>query len=143
MSTKFQPRTIRGLSLAALVLGLSGFVGCGPSENMGAVNGTVKYEDGSPVAGGEVSLHPIDDPMIPSPIGYIQPDGSFTLFTEKPGDGARVGAYHVAVAPPPDDYGPKHPRPIAPKFANPETSGIDFEVKPGANTLSITVTRPK
>jgi len=29
------------------------------------------------------------------------------------------------------------------KFSNPQTSGIDFEVKPGTNELDITVTKPK
>ncbi len=116
--------------------------GCGPG-NMSPVAGTVKYDDGSPVIGGEVSLHPIDDPQLPSPVGYIQPDGSFKLFTRKPGDGVRQGKYKVVVAPPTDDYGPKNPRPIDPKFSDPNTSGIQFEVQPGDNVLTISVTRPK
>jgi hypothetical protein len=110
---------------------------------MAPVTGKVTYPDGSPATGGEVSLHHVDDPNVPSPVGYIQPDGTFTLFTEKPGDGVAVGKYKVAVASPTDDYGPKNPRPIDLKFADPKTSGIEFEVKPGANTLDVTVTRPQ
>jgi hypothetical protein len=110
---------------------------------MAPVTGTVRYDDGTPVTGGEVTLHPADDPKLPTGVAYIQPDGRFAVFTEKPGDGVRTGKYKVGVAPPTDDYGPRNPRPIDPKFADPATSGITFEVKPGPNTLDVTVTRPK
>ena len=123
-----------------LALGLAA-AGCG-GPNLAPVPGRVVYDDGSPVTGGEVSLHPADDPTVPSPVGYVKPDGSFALFTDRPGDGVRPGRYKVAVAPPTDDYGPKNPRPIDPKFAHPDRSGFEFEVKPGDNTLDLTVTRP-
>jgi hypothetical protein len=136
------PRLVRGLLGGSLAAILVAACGCG-SPDMAAVTGTVKYEDGSPVTGGEVILHPTDDPNLTSPLGYIQPNGTFALFTSRPGDGVRIGRYKVAVTPPTDDYGPKNPLPIDTKFANPNTSGIEFEVKPGSNTLDITVHRPR
>jgi hypothetical protein len=124
-----------------LVAGLLAAGGCGPAGRA-TVTGTVRYSDGSPVTSGEVLLYPADDPAAPSPVGHIQPDGSFALFTDRPGDGAPVGRYTVTVAPLGDEYNARNPRPIDPKYADPATSGLTYEVKPGTNTLDLTVTRP-
>lgn len=138
MTPRPSPRHVVGL----VALGLLPLAGCG-GPNMAPVTGTVRYEDGQPVTVGGVILSPAGDPNLPSATGDIRPDGTFTLSTAKPGDGAVVGRYHVLVVPPGDDYGPKNPRPIDPRFGDPKTSGIEFEVKPGPNTLPVTVHRPK
>jgi hypothetical protein len=110
---------------------------------MAPVKGKVAFQDGQPVAGGNVILQPADDPNVPSAIGEIQADGTFVMFTSKPGDGARIGRFHVLVQPVQDDYSARNPRPIDLKFSDPKTSGIEFEVKSGENTLNVTVHPPK
>ncbi len=76
--------------------------------------------------------------------GAIQPDGTFTLGTLSDSDGARIGPHKVSVS-----YagagGPKTPNFDAPDrvttkpkvpayYAAGDTSGLTFEVNPGANT---------
>jgi hypothetical protein len=65
------------------------------------VSGKVLYKDGSvpkaPVA--LVRFEPTQDSKAEirkSATGEIGPDGSFTLYTRKPGDGVFPGEYHVA-----------------------------------------------
>jgi hypothetical protein len=139
---KILPTFLRRGLLPALALVLLPLTGCGPG-NTAPVSGTVAYDDGSPVTGGEIILHPVDDAKATSPIAYIRPDGTFEVFTAKPGDGARVGKYRVTVTPPTDDYGPRNPLPIDRKFGDPATSGFECEVVPGPNTLTLKVHRPK
>ena len=78
--------------------------------------------------------------------GSVKSDGTFSWGTERPGDGARPGKYRVVVLP--RAVGEKEASQgmvpaVDPKYSKPQTSGIDFEVKPGQNELNITVTKPK
>lgn len=115
--------------------------GCGGGPKMAPVTGRVSYPDGSPVVAGKVLLVP-DDPTAPSAVAELEPDGSFAAFTDRPGDGARLGTYKVSVQPPGDDYSAKNPRPIDLKYEDPATSGFTVTVEDKPNTLDLTVTRP-
>jgi hypothetical protein len=143
MTASSRRRFLRYLS-SALAVTLLAAAGCG-GPKMAPVTGKVVFEDGRPVPGGKVILHPADDPNVPSAVGEIQDDGTFvTMSTERYGDGARVGRYRVLVQPVQDDYSARKPRPIDIKFSDPATSPVPvFEVKPGDNTLNVTVHPPR
>jgi hypothetical protein len=134
----------RGLTtLAALAL-LAGAAGCGSDRY--PVTGRVTYEDGSPVTEGNVIGHSGEGQTSVTVQGNVQSDGTFEWGTDKPGDGARPGKYRVAVIPRGvgDAEAAAGMLPaVDPKFGDPATSGIEFEVKAGRNELNITVTKPK
>ncbi len=67
-------------------------VGCGGS-NLAKVTGKVTY-NGNPVTSGTITFAAADKPAA---YGDLQPDGTYSLKTEKPGDGATPGAYQVMV----------------------------------------------
>src|SRR5262249_40387832 len=83
--------------------------------------------------------------------GAIQKDGTFWLSSEKPGDGARPGKYRVLVTPE-EGYEPDEARGIRAvrrqspgidgRYLDYKTSGLELEVKPGPNEVTLTVTRP-
>jgi len=134
----------RRLPTVAALLLLVGGVGC--SSGRYPVSGKVTYQDGSPVTEGSVIGEAKEGEERYSAQGSIQSDGSFQWGTERPRDGARPGKYRVVVVPralgDAEMAAGKLPA-IDPKFANPQTSGIDFEVKTSKNELNITVTRPQ
>jgi hypothetical protein len=82
---------------AFVVLGLLAFAsGCGPKgPEMVPVTGIVKL-DGVPVAGAGVTFMPISGGRPAT--GQTDPNGKFTLTTEKADDGALEGEYAIAVA---------------------------------------------
>jgi hypothetical protein len=64
------------------------------------VSGRVQYTDGSPITGGVrvIRLEPADDTTAEVrkvASGIIAPDGTFEMFTRKPGDGVIAGKYLV------------------------------------------------
>jgi hypothetical protein len=82
------PRLSAFLALAAL-LGTS----CGPGRTpVHPVSGQVFFA-GKPTPGAVVVFHPVgtEDPQGPRPSGKVQEDGSFSLTTFTPGDGAPEG----------------------------------------------------
>lgn len=97
-------RTLSSLGYAALALLV--VVGCaqpdGPVWNLDPhpVKGRVVY-DGKPAEGVLVGLIPIDAPMPPAipanPTAITGPDGTFTIGTISPGDGACVGRYQIVL----------------------------------------------
>jgi hypothetical protein len=130
-------------TLAALVF-LVGVAGCGGGRY--PVHGRVVYEDGSSVTEGIVIGEKIEGDRRVKAQGSVKSDGTFSWGTLRPGDGAEPGKYRVVVVP--RAVGEKEAsQGVLPavdrKFSNPQTSGIDFEVKPGRNELDITVTKPK
>jgi hypothetical protein len=86
--------TARLLPLAAIL-----FLGCsGDSADMLSVTGTVKNADGSAITaeeGGKVLFTPDGSGAAAS--GSVEKDGSFTMMTEKPGDGVKPGKYKVVL----------------------------------------------
>lgn len=69
--------------------------GCGPKVALYPVTGTVEFR-GKALTTGVVAFHH-DDGTSPIAKGDIQSDGSFTLLTHSPGDGAVAGTYAVTV----------------------------------------------
>ena len=74
-----------------------------------------------------------------SSVGEITVDGSFTLFTQKPGDGVPPGEYDVNIARRYID--PEHPAPrvIDAKYEMPATSGLKATVEAKKNTFEFKV----
>jgi hypothetical protein len=110
--------------------------GCSSSGNY-PVRGKVVDPAGQPIPGLEGSQIQFTGPT--SSVGEIAADGSFTLFTEKPGDGVPPGEYQVNI---PRRYlDPEHPAPqaIDAKYEKLETSGLKVTVEPKTNTFEFKV----
>jgi hypothetical protein len=135
------PYRARFLPLLFLVVYASG---CGSGRCK--VTGRVTYDDGSPVEAGTVIGEATVNGKPVGVQGNIARDGTFSLGSSRPGDGALPGNYRVLVMPVAlgDSELAAGKRPaFGGKYTKFETSGITFEVKPEANVLNITVERPK
>lgn len=140
------PRIAPAALAAAILACVAAAPGCGESgPTMGRVAGKVTY-NGKPVPKGTISFQSTA-PGGRNATGAIAEDGSYTLQTENPGDGAIVGDYKVAVTARDDvilDYIPKKappPKRLTPeKYENPETSGLTAKVEPGSNTRDFPLT---
>jgi hypothetical protein len=75
-------------SLLAMVL-----TGCSGGPRLGKVSGKVTFK-GKPVPTGTIMFYPDAGPAA---VGAIGPDGTYTLTTIKPGDGAVVGSHRVTI----------------------------------------------
>ena len=78
--------------MVLLVVGALSATGCSGS-NLVEVTGKVTYK-GKPVTSGTISFVAADKP---SAYGDLNPDGTYALHTNDPGDGATPGAYQVFV----------------------------------------------
>jgi hypothetical protein len=128
------------LTTLALLVGVAG---CGSGRY--PVTGRVLYKDGSPVTEGTVIGEAAEGDRKVMAQGAVQPDGSFSWGTERPGDGAWPGKYRVVVVARAlgEAEAAKGMLPaIDPKYSNPQTSGIEFDIKETHNEFTITVTRP-
>jgi hypothetical protein len=108
------------------------------------VTGSVKFADGTPLDEGMVICEKKEGKEIVQARGQLSKDGRFRLGTFAPGDGVSPGHYRVLVVPrglTQAEMSAQGPI-IDPKYSNYATSGITFEVKSGANSLDITVTKP-
>ncbi len=130
---------LRSLGLALILLALPA---CGSQRPaLYPVHGKVFF-DGRPAAGALVVFHPIRgaDPNIPRPSGTVRGDGSFSLGTFAPDDGAPSGDYNVAIvwltAPSPaaSQKGDITNR-LPDRYAHPQTSQLQAEVKDGPTEL--------
>jgi len=84
--------------VAVTTIGLSLVAGCGDDtglEKRYPVSGTVKYK-GQPVAKGQISFLGVDKTKQRDANGFIE-NGSYTLTTLTPGDGALPGEYAVTI----------------------------------------------
>jgi hypothetical protein len=91
--------TRRRFVLLLLVVGLVSQVGCGTRTSY-QVSGKAQYKDSSPITGGVrvVRLEPTQSSTAAvrkAATGEIGADGSFDLYTRKPGDGVIPGKYAV------------------------------------------------
>jgi hypothetical protein len=89
----------RRICLSFLSLALPAVAGCGARESY-EVSGVARYKDGSPITGAVrvIRLEPTQDTtakILKAAGGTIAPDGSFEMFTRKPGDGVIPGKYAV------------------------------------------------
>ena len=120
------------------------FCGCGGGlPETAPVHGVVTY-DGKPLSGFKnAAVHFTPAAGRPAKSVVSPNDGSFELYTYKSGDGARLGRHMVAVVATVDDPTDKDERypgvrfVIPEKFANRDTSGLSYEVKPEGNVIQI------
>ncbi|MEX2309028.1 MAG: hypothetical protein WD738_15615 [Pirellulales bacterium] len=87
------------LGVGALVSCLVVLAGCGGRE-VYQVSGRAQYKDGSPITGGVrvIRLEPAEDTTAEirkAASANIAPDGTFEMFTRRPGDGVIPGRYAV------------------------------------------------
>jgi len=139
----FEGKRWSRLAALAVLASLVGAAGCGSGRY--PVRGRVTYPDGSPLTEGNVIGQMGEGVTSVTVQGRVSSDGSFSWGTERAGDGAAPGKYRVMVVARAlgDSELARGMRPaVDPKYANPQTSGIEFEVKPGRNELNFTVTRP-
>jgi hypothetical protein len=137
---------------------LAGVSGCGEDDGIGRrypVSGKVTYK-GEPVTKGTVGFVPMDSSGRAAN-GEIQSDGSYTLTTHAPRDGALPGKYRVSVSAVEVDTSvtknkpggmyrvdllAKAPRKVLVplKYGDPNQSGLTAEVKPESNTQDFKLT---
>ena len=126
---------MRSLSVVAIFAAVV-VAGCGPAEvPSGTVSGTVTL-DGQPVESGEISFV---SSAGAGASGTIT-GGQFTLDTPLP-----VGKYSIGISPPalteaPGEGGDRVAAPTSPVPAGynmPGTSGLEQDIQPGANTVTI------
>jgi hypothetical protein len=114
--------------------------GCG-SELGAEASGVVTF-NGKPVGPGMVAFVPVDGSSNPAD-GAIQIDGTFFLKTNRV-VGLEPGKYRASVTVldqpevKPGERSYEAPRQVTPqKYADPATSGLEFDVKPGSNTIDL------
>jgi hypothetical protein len=107
------------------------------------VNGKLVWEDGKPVtelASGMVVLETPEG--APVARAGINPDGTFRLGSTAPGDGAVPGRYRVAVIESRQGEPPPPPK-LELAHAKFETSGLEINVEPKTNEVTLQVRRAK
>jgi hypothetical protein len=121
------------------VLASVAVIGCGGGPVTEPVEGRVTL-DGQPLTAGTVTFTPQGGR---SATGFIQSDGTFSLSTFADGDGALPGLHKVSIAgggtgtPQRPDFDSDAVKaaaaasPIPAIYANPDSSGLTFEVKTG------------
>jgi hypothetical protein len=111
---------------------------------MHPVRGAVTLEDGTPVTRGLVIFERVDGGPPLTARGDIQPDGRYELSTEAPGDGVAAGRYRVSINPLDTSDVPDEQKtlPFDVKYLSQKTSGLEFEVKPGATDYPIRLAPP-
>jgi hypothetical protein len=126
--------------LAAGILAAAGCSGGMESEVSGAVT-----LDGEPVGPGTVVFAPAEGTTNPAD-GAIQLDGSYFLKTSRD-VGLKAGKYKASVTvfdQPDVKPGERSMTPaklVTPqKYADPATSGLEYEVEPGKNSIDIELT---
>jgi hypothetical protein len=139
------PSNIVGrLPLLATALLLATLGGCG-NKLEAEVSGVVTL-NGQPIGPGTVNFAPMSGGSNPA-VGTIMPDGSYSLKTSRT-VGLAAGTYRVAVSvfenqasTAPGQRSNAPPKLRTPeKYNSVETSGLQFEVEPGDNTIDIELT---
>jgi hypothetical protein len=133
----------RAATVVLAVVIAAGIAGCGYSSgDKGSVRGKV-VANGQPVTAGQVMFAPASGTEGAPAIGSVESDGTFTLTTDKSGDGAAVGKHTVTyTAPPPegaadwDGYGTPPPMTKSP-FDGMVPKETEVEVKAGSNDITI------
>lgn len=114
-------------------------IGCGSKVS---VQGTVRFEDGTPLKTGTVHFESPDS----SARGELNADGHYVLESTKSKDGVLPGTYRVYIMGASESgYGPGNQWSSKPlidsKFQSPDTSQLACEVS-GKTTYDIKVTAP-
>ncbi len=132
------------LMLPAAVVFLLAAAGCAQPDPLARVRGRVSLEDGTPLPRGMVVFEGAGGGKAVTARGEVQTDGTFQLSTHRPGDGVPPGKYRVLVNPldlsdVPDE---QKTLPFDAKYMKFETSGLEYEVKPGDNQFDIKLAKP-
>lgn len=120
-----------------LVVG-SVMAGCGGRPTTAQVRGRVTFKDGS-IPQGEVCVvrfEPTADSTAPirkAANGEIGTDGSFVMYTRKPGDGVFLGSYAVTFSVWKDRFKPESL--IAERYTNASTTPYKVDVEQDLNDL--------
>ena len=112
--------------------------GCGGGGFVPA-GGKVTFDDGTPVGGGGIAFQ--TSTFMAD--GRINPDGTFTLSSLKPGDGLPPGTYTVTVGWSEYDANERTVYLVDPSFGNPNTTTLKAEVTKGRNNFDFVVSKPK
>lgn len=128
-------------ALATLIVSSLLLGGCGPSEQLGRIGGTVTFQ-GRPVSKGMVLFSCIDKGV--NMTAQLKENGTYEIIMAK-GAGLPLGTYKVCVSPPPVFHAigaaPPQQSPACPdipaKYRNYMTSGLTTEIKDGENTFDI------
>ena len=132
-------RTHAQVALAASLF----LTGC-RGELDATVSGRVTV-NGRPAPIGEVTFYPADgDATRPTPRGMIERDGTYTLRvgarTGLPAGDYKVAVQVMDVPPPPKGTEPPAAMPLSPpRYGDPKTSGLEFTVAPGANSIDLSL----
>ena len=116
--------------------------GCSGNKRL---NGTVTFTDGEPAPNGMVNF--LKDNFMSR--GEVQPDGSYTLSSERANDGIPPVEYKVYVTgitemPPSQPGMMVPPIPICdPKFEDPDTSGLTCKIPAPGNRFDFQIERRK
>jgi hypothetical protein len=139
-----KPRAASPTLLLSLASVLSALLcsSCGPKRpRLYPVRGQVFFGE-KPAEGAVVVFHPVPDPgpQAPRPSGRVGADGSFTLGTHAPGDGAPAGDYGVAITwfAAGATSGPRPqalPNRLPARYADPHTSKLRAQAREGPNEL--------
>ncbi len=109
------------------------------------VHGVVRFPDETPLTSGTIEFESLDHEIPLTARAEITEDGTFELGTFTVDDGAVEGR-HRAVVVANHEIGTGAERPgrlepakLHPRFADFNTSGLEFEVKPGENEFTVSV----
>ena len=154
MSNRVWLHRSRRSGLIILILGV--LAGCS-DDGLGQryrVSGRV-VRQGQPVTKGTVNFVPVDLTTSRAASGEIQTDGSYTLTTKDPGDGALAGDYRVVInlaevaglerteGGMPILNEPKKVKVknlVPPKYSDPSQTVLKYKVEPRSNTYDIELT---
>jgi hypothetical protein len=132
-------RPVRRCALAGVLLvGALLTTSCADSrrQQVYAVRGKILYQ-GRPAAGATVIFHPknTSDPQAVCPMGKVGADGSFTLSTYAPEDGAPPGEYAVVVIWPQAGGGKKGGDRLKGRYGNTRNSPLHARLAERDNDL--------
>ncbi len=140
------PRQLLGIWFCGTLL----LVGCERGPSVAPVSGVITHQ-GAPLASAHVTFTPLDGGTPAS--GFTDANGRFALQTFSNNDGALVGKHRVSIiARGPDrplrpgevgtglpgDMAAGEPK-IPVKFFAPDSSGLEREVVPGPNEMTIDI----
>jgi len=109
------------------------------------VTGFVRFPDGRPLTSGTIEFQSMDHELQIGATSEIDENGEFELGTFEVDDGAIEGRHRVVVVSS-HEIGTGAERPgliepskLHPRFSDFNTSGLEYEVKPGKNEFTIPV----
>jgi hypothetical protein len=129
-------------AVAVVLLNIS-TLGCGGST--ATVTGQVVYDqDGAPMTTGMMMFMSVEGQHLAR--GDIQSDGRFRLRSAVRDAVIEPGKYGACIVPPDTasqrENGIVTPPLVDARFLDTQTSGLQFDVQPGANDFTVTVSKP-